>query len=315
MKYPQSKILDHDVHPAAMKLPLLDGEAFEKLKNQIREMKTHANPIVRSGSVILSGLNEATAIEQLQNENLTIEPRFKEWQPADDEETEAVFAVRAYVPLRQENDEQRVVVVRDAYPEIQKEAQQRQEATRIKPGEVHNPAGRRGKQEMVATPDVPPSPEEKLKRSREKTANSTDGQIAKLADVSVAIVRKVNKAVKHGGLEAREKILAGTANAKDFLPPKAKQEPPGADNRVELRRCLRGELDRIHKKYPAAPEDVIRDELLGILGAERGACGEGGKAGASEDAPENIYVSVPAAHFYDLSETSTNESGSLGGAA
>lgn len=287
----QERFLGMEVHPAASVFPLMKGQEFTDLKEDILRTKGNGTPITRQGNVLLDGRNRARAIEELNGEGHAVEPLYEEWQPVGGE-TPAEFIKRKNLHRRHLTVEQRVAAMIDLLPEIKKEREEMQRASQIKPGEVRNPYGCKGKPETAAVNSPPPSREDLRQRRREKDERSAIGRIAKEAGTSIDKVKKVKKAIELGGPEAKEKIRAGESKAKDFLPKKTNKsnDRPGADDPA-----FRDSVERDYRKllgsYAVADHRAVRSELNEIVRRDQQECGE---RKPKADSPAKRLVPVSA---------------------
>jgi len=270
----QERFLGMEVHPAASVFPLMKGQEFTDLKEDILRTEGNHTPITRQGNVLLDGRNRARAIEELNGEGHAVEPLYEEWQPVGNE-TPAEFIKGRNLHRRHLTVEQKVAALVDLLPEIKKEREEMQRASRIKPGEVRNPYGCKGKPETAAVNSPPPSPEDLRQRRREKDERSSIGRIAKEAGTSMDKVKKVKKAIEHGGPEAKEKIRAGESKAKDFLPKKSKKsnDRPGADDPA-FPHSVERDYRRLLGPYAVAEHRDVRRMLLEIIQRDQQECGE-----------------------------------------
>jgi hypothetical protein len=262
------------VHPSAAKLPLMTGDAWNDFKEAIRKAGGNVEPVVVQGDLLIDGRNRVSAIQELQAEGHPVELRTKEWA-GDDPETVTEYILRTNVKRRHLTDDQRVAIALELFPEIQAERAERQQASRIQPGENRNPHGRKGKPETVDAKSPSPSAEERRDRNRRKAANSTLGQLARTAGVTEHKVKQVKKAIEAGGPDVKERLLSGQVTAKE-INRKSRQpkDAPDPHLQMEFQKFVKNSYRRLLEKHPVTDHAAVRKYLLKLIKQDQQKNGE-----------------------------------------
>lgn len=207
------------VHPLASMFPLLEGDAFEQFVESILGTQG-ASPVELHEGLLIDGRNRVRAIEELRRRGHDLEVRTTQWEPVGDETVED-HIVAMNIHRRHLTDDQRAMLIMKMEPLIREAAAARQAATRFG-----------GPKPPVDTSSCPPSESTRATRSRqEKTAASTNGQMAALAGVSahkIGQAKQLCDAVAHGAASQEEvdAVLSGKKRLCEATPGRPKRARP-----------------------------------------------------------------------------------------
>ncbi len=210
------------VHPAASAFPLLTGDDFDRFVASIERFGLR-EPVVFRGDVLLEGRNRVLAVEVLRKRGLDIELRRVQWVSVRGE-TAAEFIADVNFRRRHLTNDQRAIIAAELEPIIAAERAETQAQSRIKPGEVRNPAGRNGRGSMAAPKAAPPSKRD----SRTKDARSTVGKIATVAKTSRHTARRAVEARRTASPDEIAAVKAGTKKLAEIAKPKAAKSKTAA---------------------------------------------------------------------------------------
>jgi hypothetical protein len=276
-------IAGYTVHPAALLFPEMSPRDFGELVASIEQFGQH-EPVVVDGDVLLEGCHRARAVEVLKVRGVDIELRTKPWQPQKAQtRSEYIYAVNAC--RRQLKDDQRAIIFARMAPLIASEQAVVQEQSRIKPGEVRNPNGRNGSEQMAATKTAPPS----SRSARDKDARSTVGKIAAAAGTSRHKAQQAQKALKTALPADIEAVASGAKKLKDIVPGKTAKPPAdsskpgevrvtslwtakgGSGAQSEFHAKVAKDWERLKAKYAVTEYQELRSALKAILADEEKA--------------------------------------------
>ena len=210
----------YKVHPAASQFPLMEGNAFDEISSSIEEFGL-IHPIVLKGDLLIDGRNRLRAATKLntkyKEENRSHRIKITTVELPADINNVAEYIYDINISRRHLTLDQQSAIGAAILPMIAQEREAKQVATQFKKGVSPNPGGK-----PKAEADTKPYPPE-TKDTKQKNAESTVGQIAKLAKVihhkarqTVAMV----KAVEAGELpkDTVAKVIAGEMKLKDVVP-------------------------------------------------------------------------------------------------
>ena len=242
---PLEVIGNYKVHPAASFFPLIEGEEFDALVMSIKTVGL-MNPIVLKDGMLIDGRNRLRAILELQSNHSSIKILTKELELDVKSISEYIFHTN--IQRRHLTPDQMASIGYEILPMIAKEREAKQAATQFKKGVSPNPGGK-----PKAEADTKPYPPE-TKDTKQKNAESTVGQIAKLTKVSHHKARQVvavAKAVEAGELpkETIAQVKSGEVKLKDVAPKPIQKPIPKPDpkpEKKEMTRDLKLELALYH---------------------------------------------------------------------
>jgi hypothetical protein len=258
--------LGKPVHPAASILPLMDETEFNELVRDVRQVGRNVLPITLIDDAILDGRNRARAIEQLQAEGVEIEARFEQWTPTGDE-SPTEFVQRRNLSRRSLTADQRLACLAQMLPLIEQERAQRQQETRIKPGEKRNPCGRRGKRELVDSNSTPPVPSDKRLRNQNKAKRSTAGQLAEKAGTSIHKAKQILAVAKQHGPDAMKRIATKEVTLSDLLPtsPRGEKNLQNYNEKGAITASVEKRYRKLIDEYAVTEHKCVRKTLADIV--------------------------------------------------
>jgi len=210
----------YKVHPAASQFPLMEGNAFDEISSSIEEFGL-IHPIVLKGDLLIDGRNRLRAATKLntqyKEENRSHRIKITTVELPADINNVAEYIYDINISRRHLTPDQQSAIGAAILPMIAQEREAKQVATQFKKGVSPNPGGK-----PKAEADTKPYPPE-TKDTKQKNAESTVGQIAKLAKVSHHKARQtvaMVKAVQAGELpkDTVAKVIAGEMKLKDVVP-------------------------------------------------------------------------------------------------
>lgn len=210
----------YKVHPAASQFPLMEGNAFDEISSSIEEFGL-IHPIVLKGDLLIDGRNRLRAATKLntkyKEENRSHRIKITTVELPADINNVAEYIYDINISRRHLTLDQQSAIGAAILPMIAQEREAKQVATQFKKGVSPNPGGK-----PKAEADTKPYPPE-TKDTKQKNAESTVGQIAKLAKVSHHKARQtvaMVKAVEAGELpkDTVAKVIAGEMKLKDVVP-------------------------------------------------------------------------------------------------
>ena len=210
----------YKVHPAASQFPLMEGNAFDEISSSIEEFGL-IHPIVLKGDLLIDGRNRLRAATKLntkyKEENRSHRIKITTVELPADINNVAEYIYDINISRRHLTLDQQSAIGAAILPMIAQEREAKQVATQFKKGVSPNPGGK-----PKAEADTKPYPPE-TKDTKQKNAESTVGQIAKLAKVSPHKARQtvaMVKAVEAGELpeDTIAKVKAGELKIKDAVP-------------------------------------------------------------------------------------------------
>lgn len=259
-------IAGYRVHPAASVFPMMEGKEFEDFKNSIRN-NGQRDPVDVHGDVLIEGRNRAKAVELLKREGVDITLQTREWQP-EPGQTVAEYVADKNLHRRTLKDDQRVQIAVDLLPIIEQERAEVQKASRIKPGEVRNPAGRNQHGGRGMAEPAPASPSDKAAKNRVKAANSKRGKVASAAKVSKAKAANAIELQKKASPEVLRAVKSGETTQREAMKtiPKAggskKAKPYDLETEVHRR------WQNFKKQFAAADLPEVREMVQALIKAE-----------------------------------------------
>ena len=253
MKPAPEKIGDYTVHPAASVLPLLEGEAFEELKQSIKE-HGQLEPIkLDKSEVLLDGRNRLRACLELKIEPWCVvyETRFKGEVPVPPED----FIMAENLWRRHLSDDQKMLYAAEIL--LQKEA----EAAKIRQQTAGKQHGRGQKKKVGANSTQAirqPKVTEKIAAAAKGTDYSARQAVAVLKDAPdlAEPVKQGKMALKDAAAEAHTR-KAEKIGAK--VPPPPKPAAPPAP--VDQDKLILTHAAELFKQYELAPKVRLADEF------------------------------------------------------
>jgi len=206
------KTCGYFVHPAANEFPPMSEPEFSDLLNSIRKVG-QLSPVVVEGDTILEGRHRARAVEALRADGQTIELGTVEWEPSESCTTPAEYIANVNLNRRNLTPDQRAMIATALIPHIEREVAERQESTRIRPGERRNPGGRNQHAESgpadATTADPESDSPSAKEKNREKRAASMRGKLADRAGVSHHKSDQALTVKRHGSPDQIEAVREG----------------------------------------------------------------------------------------------------------
>ena len=262
------------VHPLAERFPLLSPKDYQELKDSIAKYGLFEMMVLSMDGRVLEGRTRLAILKELGWTNYNIRLQTikisnvlnKEKITPDDE---ARFVFDSNMKRRHLTDDQRSILHAQWAPLLKEEAQAKQEATKIKPGEVKNPKGVKKK----ARPDS----DEPSRNFKKENANSTVGKLARSAKVSR---HKMGQAltVNRDAPELVPKVQSGELTLVDAVKEAktAKQTPKSAiatwGPEVSVKPGSYEKIDKAWQKFinhfPEVEQGEVKRVVYDILNSE-----------------------------------------------
>lgn len=255
-------------HPIADVFPMIpeDSKQWEELKYSILDIGQQ-NPIVLYDGMVLDGRNRLKACIEME-----VEPKFINFEDTGYDGDDIEWYVLAQNAHRRHlTKDQLDAATLGIFQYSQKRADEKQKAAQFKKGVCPNPAGRGGK-EQADTVSCPPVSGQKPERDiKQKNAQSTVGQVAAKAGVSMHKARQVvavAKAIESGELpeETVKKVQSGEVKLKDAAKKVAdKKHIKKTKEALPLEKRFKKEWEKFIGRFPLDDHDklfdLIRDEI------------------------------------------------------
>ena len=171
-----------EFHPVANIFPLMEGQPFLELVEDIRANGLREPIVLHPDGRIVDGRNRFRSCKQAG-----VEPRFDTW---NDKGSLVAFIISQNLHRRHLTESQRAMVAARIKPMFEEEARKRQEASRVKPGQQVG--------KVVA--NLPP-PKQQVGKARD--------QAAATVNVSPRSVESASKVLRDGASELVDKVDTG----------------------------------------------------------------------------------------------------------
>lgn len=191
--------IDIPVHPVAALFPMMEGDAFSDL---LEDIKAHGQqiPCIVLNGVLIDGRNRWRACRKLNKE-----PRTEPYSGLENHVGDYILSLN--IARRHLDEGQIAVITTKACQYLEEEAEIRRNGTQFRPGESANPGG---KLKSEVEPNSVP-PERDLKK---KVENSTAGRVAKKAGISRHKAQQAIDVVKNDPALA-DQVASGKVKLKD----------------------------------------------------------------------------------------------------
>jgi len=207
-----------EAHPAAKLFPMMSGDAFEKLVEDIKENGL-VEPVVVHEGLLLDGRNRAAACEQSGAEVRTVPWDGRGGSPVH-------FVISQNLHRRHLTTSQRAAIALELLPMLEEEASARKRATQFQHGEPPKPV-----------PADLPEPRHRDAESRE--------QAGALLSVSGRTIQKA-KRVAEKAPELIEEVRAGSLTV-DAADRQVRQAEPAREPKTRQRKFGPADLKRVQE--------------------------------------------------------------------
>lgn len=243
----EERIGKYRVHPVASLFPLLEGQAFDDLVEDI-EVFGQRVPIVVDGDVLLDGRNRLRACLQLD-----IAPVVEVYKPRPNEDPGS-WIISLNIERRSLTPEMRLAILAQAeslMSAMRREANERRQAARTAQGHHGIEGGRGHKKDsnMDSYSRVP------KRDTVQMNARSTAGQLAAKAGVSQHKAAQAIAVRKHAP-ELLEEVKTGRMKLRDAARKVERQERPKKPKLFDLEKVLRREVTHFEKVRDSLPGDM-----------------------------------------------------------